>query len=304
MINENFKGHLAAISANIIFGLNISISKEIFAASWMTPFGLTITRVTCSLVMFWIISLFIPREKVAPKDILIIGAAGFIGVAVAQTAFTFALRLISPVTMSLIASLSPIIVLLLSALLSVESITIIKAIGVIVGISGAALVILQPGIDSTSSIGFLGIALAFLSVTSFSAHLLIIRKMARYFTPITTMKWMYLWVFVFLSPFGLPELPQQRLFSSEAYLLPFLWLGYTVVFSSIIAFFLMPLALKRIKATTVSMYNNIQPIAASTAAIIVGQDVFSCDKPLALILIVTGVFLVTRRETVTRIKIL
>ena len=295
MTRENVKGHMAAIIANIFFGLNMTISKEIFASSWMTPFGLTITRVSSSLVIFWAISFLIVKEKPVLRDLLVIGAGGFLGIAVGQIAFTSALRLISPVTMSLITSLSPFIVLLLSALFSIESISVKKAIGVIIGISGAALVILQSGIDRTSSFSFIGIGLALLSVTSYAAHLIVIRKIAKKYSPITMMKWMYLWVLLFLSPFGIPELPQQRLFSSEATIAPFLLLGYTIVFASILGFFLMPVALKRIKATTVSMYNNFQPLTASTAAIIIGQDVFSWDKPLALILIITGVFLVTRR---------
>jgi drug/metabolite transporter (DMT)-like permease len=59
----------------------------------------------------------------------------------------------------------------------------------------------------------------------------------------------------------------------------------------------MPVALKRIKATTAVMYVNVQPMVASTAAIIAGQDVFTWDKPVALLLVVAGVYMVTRSKT-------
>ena len=261
----------------------------------MTPLGLTITRMIVSIIVFWIIGFSMPGEKAKPKELMIIALAGLFGIVAALVCFTLAIRLISPVIYSLIAALGPIIVLLLSVLLSMESITPKKAAGVIIGISGAVLVVLQSSNSVAVKISFLGICLAFMSVTGYSAHLLILRKIAGKFTPITIMKWMYLCSFIFISPLGIPELPGQRLFSSEVTIFPIFLLGYTAIFASIIGSFLMPIALKRVKTTAVSMYSGLQPLTASTAALIIGQDVFSWDKPLALILIVTGVFLVTQK---------
>ena len=291
---------MAAITANILFGLNINIAKSLFTSSLMTPLGLTITRMIMSLVVFWIAGFFMPREKMTRRDILIIALAGFLGLVISQAFFAIALGLTSPVTMSIIGALGPIIVLLISALLSIESITPKKTIGVILGISGAALVVLQNNNSGASSISVLGIILALLNVISYSVYMIIIRKMAGRFTSITIMKWMYLWSVLILSPFAVSELPRQRLFTSEHSLPAFVMLGYTAFIASVLGGFLIPIALKRIKATTVSMYSNIQPLTASTAAIIIGQDLFSWDKPLALILIIFGVFLVSRRVTVTR----
>ena len=293
MSTGNYKGHLAAIAANIFFGLNLNVTKVLFSASWMTPLGLIITRMIMSLLVFWIIGFFMPKQEARPRELLIIALGGVFGIVIALVSFTMAIRLISPVVYSLIQTMGPIIVLLLSALLSMESITPKKAVGVIIGISGAALIVIQNAGSGAAKISILGICIAFLSVTAYSAHILIIRKVAGKFTPITIMKWMYLWSFILLSPLGIPELPHQRLFTSEFTLLPFLLVGYTAIFASIIGSFLMPIALKRVKATAVSMYSTLQPLTASTAAIIIGQDVFSWDKPLAFILIVTGVFLVT-----------
>ena len=297
---EVFKGHLAAIIVNIIYGLNINVSKSLFSSAWMTPIGLTMTRVTFTCVTYWIISFFFPKEKISFRNQLFIGAAAFLGIIMGQAAFALALGLITPVTMSLISALNPFFILLLSVLFSIESISPIKVIGVITGISGTVLVVLNSKNNSISGINYFGLALALINVISYSSHILIIRKMAGKMTPITMMKWMYLWSAILLSPLGIPELSKQRIFTSEIAALPALELAYTVLLSSLLGSFLMPVALKRIKATSVSMYMNFQPLAASAAAIIVGQDVFSWDKPLALLLIVTGVFIVTRSNWIHR----
>ena len=106
---------------------------------------------------------------------------------------------------------------------------------------------------------------------------------------------MYLSAFILVLPLGIPELPQLGMFLSELKPIPLLALAYAAGFSSIVGGFLMPVALKRIKPTNVSMYMSVQPLTASIAAIILAQDIFSWDKPVALILICIGIYLVTQK---------
>ena len=47
---------------------------------------------------------------------------------------------------------------------------------------------------------------------------------------------------------------------------------------------------------TVSVFMNLQPIVASIVAIVVGQDLFTWDKPLAALLVLAGVYLVTTKR--------
>jgi drug/metabolite transporter (DMT)-like permease len=287
------QGHLAAIATNVIFGLNITITKSLLSG-WMTPMGYTFTRMVFGLLMFWTISFFMNKEKVNRRDLLVIIAGGLLGLVITQVAFAAGLTLVTPVTWSLITSLNPIVVLLLSAFFLKETFSLKKLLGVIIGISGAAIIILQNRNGGSVSNSLWGILTALGAVISHAAYIVLMRKTASKYAPATVMKWMFLFAVVALMPFGIGELPEQRLYSPEITLVPVLKLGFALVFSSTIAFFLMPVALKRIKATTASIYINLQPIVASAVAIAVGQDIFSWDKPLALILVITGVYLVTQ----------
>lgn len=58
------------------------------------------------------------------------------------------------------------------------------------------------------------------------------------------------------------------------------------------AYLLVAFSLKLLRPTTVSMFNYVQPLIASTIAIVIGQDVLNWTKPLSAILIFTGVYLV------------
>lgn len=293
MQKEEIKGHIAAITTNVIFGLNIPVTKSLLSG-WMSPMGYTLTRMIFGMCMFWIIGLFQKKEKVLFKDLMIIFLCGLLGLVATQVTFAIGLRYTTPVTYSLILALSPIIVLILSTLFLKESVTKKKILGVTMGITGAGIIILQSSNAASGSNTIFGIIIAVISVTCYAGYIIITRKVSAKYSPVTMMKWMFLLSVFILLPFGFSELPEQRVYSSDTSLTAISELLFALIFSSIIAFFLMPVALKRIKATTASVYINLQPIIASVVAIWIGQDFFSWDKPLAAILVISGVILVTR----------
>lgn len=59
----------------------------------------------------------------------------------------------------------------------------------------------------------------------------------------------------------------------------------------------MPVALKRLRATTVSIYMNLQPVVAAIAAIAIGHDTFTWDKPIAAALVIAGAYVVTQSSS-------
>jgi drug/metabolite transporter (DMT)-like permease len=294
MAKEEIKGHIAAITTNVIFGLNIPVTKSLLS-DWMSPMGYTLTRMLFGMIVFWIIGCFQKREKVLFKDLMMIFLCGLSGLVATQVTFAVGLRYTTPVTYSLILALSPIIVLLLSVLFLEETVTHYKTVGVLSGLSGASIIILQ-GSNNNSANTVFGILTAIVSVVCYAGYIILIRKISAKYSPVTMMKWMFLLSVAVLLPFGYPELPGQRIFSPEATFTAISGLTFALLFSSIIAFFLMPVALKRIKSTTAAIYANVQPLVASSVAIIIGQDFFRWDKLLALILVITGVYIVTQSD--------
>lgn len=293
MIKEEIKGHIAAITTNVIFGLNIPITKSLLSG-WMSPMGYTLTRMLFGMSMFWTISLFQKKEKVIFKDLMMIFLCGLLGLVATQVTFAIGLRYTIPVTYSLILALSPIVVLILSTVFLKESVNRKKIFGVIMGITGAAIIILQSSNGSSGSNTIFGIIISVISVTCYAGYIIITRKVSAKYSPVTMMKWMFLLSAFILLPFGISVLPEQQVYSSATSFTAISELLFALVFSSIIAFFLMPVALKRIKATTASIYVNLQPLVASSVAIIIGQDIFGWDKVVALILVIVGVYLVTQ----------
>ena len=73
-------------------------------------------------------------------------------------------------------------------------------------------------------------------------------------------------------------------------------MAFIVIFATVLGYFMIPYAMKYLRATTVSIYTNLQPIVASLIAIAIGQDIFTWDKPVAAVLVLLGAYLVTQKK--------
>lgn len=297
MTKDKWHGHLTILATNFIFGLNTPIAKTI-VPEWISPYALTLVRMSCATLIFWIAGFFVRKEHVTTRDLVTIFFGALFGLVGAQLSFANALLYTSPVNISIIAAMTPVAVMLLAALVLKEPITFKKATGVIIGASGALLIILHSTALNNSKTGnLIGNLLCIVNVITYAIYLVITRPVSQHYSSVTLMKWMFLFSALISLPLGIGDIPEAKVFSDTTSLNIILRLAYIVIMATGIAYFLVPMALKRIRPTTVSMYNNVQPIVASVIAIIIGQDILSWDKPIAACLVFTGVYLVTQSKS-------
>jgi drug/metabolite transporter (DMT)-like permease len=69
-----------------------------------------------------------------------------------------------------------------------------------------------------------------------------------------------------------------------------------VVATTFLAYLLNTYALKALSSSVVSMYIYFQPFLATLFAVILGKDSLTTIKIISAILIITGVYLVSRRS--------
>ena len=293
MNNNKIQAHAAIFFANVIFGLGVPVTK-ILLEDWVSPMTYMAVRCLGAAIIFWIIAAFMKSEHVERHDLLVIMVGGLMGVVVSQTLTAWALNYTSPVYFSLIATLTPVAVMLMAALFIGERITGLKFLGVLLGIGGAVLMVVMGQTSGSGSNDLLGITLAILSVLTWAIYMIITRKVAQKYTPVTQMKYVFLISTVVTVPLAWPELSAQPLFSAET----FGWdgaleMGFIVLGATVLGYFLIPFAMKSLSATTVSIYTNLQPMVASFVAIFIGQDRLTWDKPVAAILVLLSAYIVT-----------
>ena len=295
MDKHKIEGPSAVLLANVIFGLGVPVTK-LLLDEWVSPMAYMATRCMGAAAIFWLISLFMPRERVERRDLLVIMGGGLLGFVVSQTLTAWALHFTTPVYFSIIATLTPVATMVCAALLIGERLSLRGALGVAIGVVGALLMVMVGWQVGSGMNDLLGIGLAVLSLLTWAVYLIITRKVSVKYTAVTQMKWVFLVSTLAVLPFSWTDLQASRLYSSQ-----WAWSGvaemaFIVVFATVAGFFAIPFALRYLKTTTVSVYTNLQPIVASFVAIAIGQDLLSWDKPVSLALVLLSAWIVTNSQ--------
>ncbi len=292
MEKKKLEGHAAVLLANTIFGLGVPVTK-LLLDDWVSPMAYMATRCIGAAVIFWLISLFMPRERVERRDLMVIMGGGLLGFVVSQTLTAWALNFTSPVYFSLIATLTPVATMVCAALLIGERLTGRGVTGVAIGVGGALLMVLTGWQGGSGSNDLMGIGLALLSLLTWALYLIVTRSVSAKYSAVTQMKWVFLVSTVAVLPFSWGDLQGATLYSGGWQWSGVLEMAFIVVFATVAGFFAIPFAMRHLRATTVSIYTNLQPIVASLVAIGLEQDVLTWDKPVALALVLLSAYIVT-----------
>lgn len=289
-MDRQIKAHLLLFLANLIYGANYTIAKEVMP-DYILPFGFILLRVIGAMVLFWSLHFFMAKEQIIKKDLGKLAICGLFGVAINQLLFFKGLNLTSPINAAIIMTINPVMVLLFAAFMIREAITFRKSLGIILGLSGAAIVILQNSSMSLSSEAQMGNLYVFINATSYACYLVLVKPLMLKYHPITIIKWVFLFGFIYVLPFGYTELSEVNWSSLP---ISIIWcIGFVVIGTTFLAYLLNIMALRDLSPSIVSYYIYLQPLLASLIAVGLEKDEFDLQKIISTILIFVGVFLVS-----------
>ena len=292
-LKQQRTGHAALLGSNVMWGVMAPISKFVLAGGIVTSAALTDIRIFGGALLFWIASIFFKAEKVDRKDYIKLFGAGFFSTAFNQLCFIKGVSLTSPVDASICTSTLPIWTMIMAAIFLKEPITGKKAGGVMLGLSGALLLIFFGGsraAGTTSNVW--GDLLCLLSQISYGVYLVFFQGIIKKYSPVTLMKWKYTFGALILLPLSFTSL-----FSVEWSTLPsqqWAGLAYVLFCGTFLSYLIVPLGQKHLRPTVVAMYNYLQPITAAAIAILWGLDTFNIFKLIAVVMIFSGVMLVNK----------
>ena len=297
MDKNKLAGHLAAAGAYIIFGFNIIFCKDIASTHTVSPIVLFTLRAIGASALFWACSLFRPKEKVPPRDLLLILLASMVGLFIPQLTFLGAITMTTSIDSAILGTLAPIFTMIFAAIFLKEPVTFKKASGVAMSFVGIILLILNSanthnGVDSTRPAG---VALMLLNALSFAAYLGIFRPLISRYSVVTFMKWMFLFSLIVSLPLSFKGLMQTDF--SAIGTATALEILFVIVFATFVAYFLIPLGQKKIRPTLISLYSYLQPMIACAVSIAIGMDSLNLIKFLSIILVFSGVALVSRSRS-------
>jgi drug/metabolite transporter (DMT)-like permease len=293
--NRPLWAHLSMLLASIFWGLMSPIGSDAMK-NGITGIDLVTFRVAGGAVLFWITSLFVKREYVPTRDILLFICAGVFGLVCNQCCFTIGLSITSPVNASIVTITSPIFALILAAIILKEPITGKKALGVLMGCCGALILILSSVAANSSKVGNIkGDLLCLFAQFSFALYLTLFSNLIRRYSVFTVNKWMFTFATMMILPFSFHHVASIDFASVPSST----WIeaAYVVVFGTYVCYILTMNGQHTLRPTVVSIYNYVQPIVAVTVSIIAGMAVFQWNQALAVVLIFTGVWFVVKSRS-------
>jgi len=296
------KRNLALIGAtivSIIYGLTFTIAKDVMP-KYVEADGFILMRVGGSTILFWLVWLFtrlpetVRNEKIERADFPRIIWAAFFGVALNMLSFFKGLTLTTPISASVIMVSTPMIVLVLSAIIIKERIRKRMVFGIVLGLIGTTFLILYGKSIGNATNASLGNFLVFVNASSYGLYLVLIKKLMDKYNAFTFVKWVYLIGFFMVLPFGWDEFEAVNwaILPIDIY-----WkIGFVVVFSTFLTYLLNLLSMKELKPTTIAVFVYLQPVFATIFAISLGKDELTLVKIISAIFIFTGVYLVTQKK--------
>ena len=292
-MNKNIQGHLFALTANILWGLMSPIGKS--ALTEFSALSVTTFRMVGAAACFWLLSLFCKREQVDHRDMLKIFFASLFALVFNQGVFIFGLSMTSPIDASIVTTTLPIVTMIVAAIYLKEPVTNKKVSGIFAGAMGALILIISSQGANSSDGNILGDLLCLIAQISFSIYLTVFKGLSQKYSPITLNKWMFVYASMCYIPFSYHDMTaiQWSGISTAA----LLQVGYVVVGGSFLAYICIMSAQRMLRPTVVSMYNYMQPIVASTVAIMIGLGTFNLEKGIAIALVFLGVYIVTQSKS-------
>jgi drug/metabolite transporter (DMT)-like permease len=287
--------HLSMFGACAGWGLMAPIGKDAMTHGFD---GITMVtfRVVGACLLFWLASLFAKKEYVPLKDkLLFIGAAVF-GLVTNQCCYTLGLSITSPINASIVTTSMPIFAMILAAIILKEPITGKKALGVLMGCSGALILILTSVANASDKVGDIrGDLLCLFAQFSFALYLSLFNPLIRRYNVFTINKYMFSWATLMLLPFTFCHVKDVI----EKPIPPTTWweVLYVVFVGTFLGYILTMIGQRTLRPTVVSVYNYVQPVVSVAASLLMGIGILKPTHALAVILVFSGVWLVTKSRS-------
>ncbi|GMN06761.1 DMT family transporter [Croceitalea sp. MTPC5] len=284
---------LAAIAATTIYGINHTIAKGVMP-TYITPFGFIFVRVVGAALLFWGISFLGPKEKIEGKDWGRLVLAALLGMVINMLSFFKGLELSTPINSAVLVTISPIIVVVLSAFFLKERITLNKGLGIALGFIGAVSLVLFGAElrQDAPNIPF-GNALFILNATAYGSYLIVAKKLVGKYHPFTLMKWLFTIAVVINFPITFNDF-----LMIEWTTMP-LWaygvVAFVVIGTTFCTYLFNIFAMTELKASTIGAFIYVQPLFGIVFALLTGKDALTIVKIGATVLVLVGVYLASKK---------
>ena len=292
-MGNKYKAHLALVGTNVFFAINFTAVKYLFNGNFIKPFGLNFIRILLTTVLFWFIYLFKKNKTlINRKDIGRLILCALTGIVINQLLFIKGLSLTYSIHASLLMLTTPLLIVLIAAILLKERVTFNKLLGLTLGVSGAAVLIANRQNSGGGSNVLLGDTLVLLNAISYSVYFIIVKPLMKKYEPITVTRLLFTIGLFIAFPFCWEEfsVTAWSTYSCTEYLV----LGLIVIGGTFFAYLFNVYGIKHLGPAISGSYIYSQPIFATIIAIVFLGETLEWYKIISGVLIFSGVYLANK----------
>jgi drug/metabolite transporter (DMT)-like permease len=292
-MKSSLKVHIALFMVSLIYGATFTIAKQIMP-EYVKPFAFILMRVTVAAVCIFIFhSIFVKKRITDKRDFLQLGISALFGVAFNMLLFFKGLSITTPINGAVLMLNTPIFVVIFAALYLKEKITPQKIIGILIAALGA-LLLMGGGQFNFSSATIWGDIMVSANAIIYAFYLVYAKSLMQKYHPLTVTMWSFVFGWIVVMPFGASEFLEINFASFT----PQIWLGiaFITIGSTFLTYVLNAYALQKASSSLVGSYIYLQPVLAALIAILTGKDVLTTEKFCYILVIFSGVFLVSYRK--------
>jgi len=295
MVKQNPRAHLSMLAATVLFGANYWIAKGLMP-DHLLPLQIIFLRVSGTMVIALILYLS-KRElrilKIDRPDFPRLIVSSVLGVAINQMMFFTGLNLTTPVDAAIINSVNPILVLLFAAWLLKDKIGISRLAGILLGASGAILLILFGNPLSFGNGHISGNLFIIVNTACWSLYLVISKPLMVKYNPLLLMCWIFTFGFIGIFPFTIGQALEIEFSSFN--LQTWFSIIYIILGTTFMAYFFITFSLKRLSASVVAYYTYLQPVLVALIGILLFAEKISWVKVISALFVFAGIYFVTRK---------
>jgi drug/metabolite transporter (DMT)-like permease len=292
-MNSSVKVHLALFTVSLIYGATFTIAKQVMP-EFVQPFAFILMRVSVAAVLIFVFhSLFIKRKITDWRDMKQLCISALFGVAFNMLLFFKGLSITTPINGAVLMMNTPIFVVVFAALYLKERITVQKVLGILIAAFGAVLLMGGSSFNFSAQTVW-GDVMVTANAIIYAFYLVYAKSLMQKYHPLTVTMWSFLFGWIVVLPFGAGEFMEIDFTSFT----PKIWLfvAFVTVGSTFLTYVLNAYALRKASSSLVGSYIYLQPVLATLIAVFSGKDMLTIEKLMYILIIFTGVFLVSWKK--------
>jgi drug/metabolite transporter (DMT)-like permease len=288
------KAHLALIGTNIFFAINFSAVKYLINNQFIQPFGLNFIRMLFTTILLWALYFVNPVKikvkKIHYKRFLI---CALLGIVINQLLFIKGLSMTYSIHASLLMLTTPIFITIIAAFILKEQLHKFKILGLLLGVSGALILVLARKNIGTGSNIFWGDIFVIINAVCYSCYFILVKPLMKRYSAMSVIRVL----------FTMGTLIAMPVCWNEFIAIP--WSSYSlfdvaillqiVIGGTFFAYTFNLYGIKYLGASVSGAYIYTQPFFATIIAMIFMNEKLDGYKIIAAVFIFIGVYLVTKK---------